>query len=186
MDLISIKDIQMDRQKDKMTERISAGIYFITNFFDDKEPLKWKLRTLATDFLSDSLRDVKELSSLISLAKRVGFLSDTNYEILALELTKLDEHKSIGLIIGRDELPMYKRIAEPMTIKDKIPSVKKNTRQEAILSIVKSKKEVGITDISSVVKGHSTKTIQRELLYMVVSGVLKKSGEKRWSRYSIA
>ena len=32
---------------------------------------------------------------------------------------------------------------------------------------------------------HSEKTLQRELVSMVGDGVLKKSGEKRWSRYSV-
>ena len=72
-----------------------------------------------------------------------------------------------------------------MIIKDKKDSVKKNTRQEAILSIIKNKKEVMIKDISSQFNGYSDKTIQRELFGMVKDGILIKSGEKRWSRYSL-
>src|SRR3989344_9627753 len=165
-----------------MVNNISAGIYFVTNFFDDKEPLKWKLRTLVTGLFSDSVKDkssvIKELSSLLALAKRVGLISDMNYEILAKEMINLDKgHESLVLKLETKE----------SVIKDKIKliSSKKNTRQEAILSIIKNKKEVMIKDISSQFNGYSDKTIQRELFGMVKDGILIKSGEKRWSRYSL-
>ncbi|OGD68268.1 hypothetical protein A3I18_00050 [Candidatus Campbellbacteria bacterium RIFCSPLOWO2_02_FULL_35_11] len=65
-------------------------------------------------------------------------------------------------------------------------------RKEMILKIIKDKKDlpdgqagVTIKDIIDVIKNCSEKTIQRELISMVNDGVLKKEGERRWSRYSI-
>ena len=43
-----------------------------------------------------------------------------------------------------------------------------------------------IKDVSPLISGCSEKTIQRELLAMVYAGILRKMGEKRWSRYSLA
>ncbi|MEI8269856.1 MAG: hypothetical protein WCG45_00645 [bacterium] len=73
----------------------------------------------------------------------------------------------------------------------------KNKRREEVVSVIKDKLKdnvnlsgLTITDIKS--NGHemltscSEKTLQRELVSMVLDGVLKKTGEKRWSRYSIA
>ncbi len=62
---------------------------------------------------------------------------------------------------------------------------KKNHRQDTILAIIRKKKEVTIKDISGNVKDYSEKTIQRELIDLVAKGVLKKEGERRWSKYSI-
>jgi len=62
---------------------------------------------------------------------------------------------------------------------------KKNERQIKIIDLIKNKKTVSIKDISDNIKGCSEKTIQRELIAMVKSGVLKKEGERRWSRYSL-
>lgn len=62
----------------------------------------------------------------------------------------------------------------------------KNTasdRKTIILDLFKTKKEIGITDLANLIKDCSEKTIQRELLGMVKDGVLKKQGERRWSRY---
>jgi hypothetical protein len=65
-------------------------------------------------------------------------------------------------------------------------SVKKNSRQSVIIGLLKRKKEIMIKDVSPLISGCSEKTIQRELSAMVAAGVLKKIGDKRWSRYSLA
>ncbi len=61
----------------------------------------------------------------------------------------------------------------------------RTNRRDEIISIVRQKKEVSVKDVCSLFANCSEKTIQRELLALVAEGVLKKSGEKRWSRYSI-
>ena len=169
----------------KMEERISTAMYFITSFFEDNEPLKWKLRSLATDMLSNSIKDksviYNEILSMFFIAKNASLVSDINYEILIKELSKLENNAEMSLNTLLTLSP-----PQP-AIKDKpIISVKKNTRQDTILDIIKRKKEVMVRDISSLVTGYSDKTIQRELLAMVKAGILKKFGEKRWSRYSLS
>jgi len=61
----------------------------------------------------------------------------------------------------------------------------KETRRDQILQILKDKKEVSIKDISNVVRGYSEKTIQRELSSLIRVGIVKKSGTRRWSTYSL-
>jgi len=68
---------------------------------------------------------------------------------------------------------------------DDSKKTEKNSRQIEIIGIIKDRREVSIKDISDTIKDCSEKTIQRELLAMVASGVLKKVGERRWSRYSL-
>lgn len=74
-----------------------------------------------------------------------------------------------------------------MSTKDKINlgNTTLNNRAKDILAIIKKMREVSIKDISSQMKDCSEKTIQRELLSLIRSGRLSKTGEKRWSRYSI-
>ncbi len=62
---------------------------------------------------------------------------------------------------------------------------RKAERRSAILSTIKSKVNASIKDIAEGVIGCSEKTVQRELLDMVAGGLLKKEGERRWSRYSL-
>jgi DNA-binding transcriptional ArsR family regulator len=62
----------------------------------------------------------------------------------------------------------------------------RESRRTRILKLIKDKREVTIKDITNHFPELSEKTIQRELIALVEAGVLKKFGERRWSRYSIA
>ncbi|MBI5400662.1 MAG: DeoR family transcriptional regulator [Candidatus Yonathbacteria bacterium] len=65
-------------------------------------------------------------------------------------------------------------------------SIQKDTRRIRILKLIKDNREVAIKDIVAHFPDISEKTIQRELVSMSDSGVLKKFGERRWSRYALA
>lgn len=68
-----------------------------------------------------------------------------------------------------------------------LPSDKlKEERTQLVLSVLKKQNKAMIKDFSSVITGCSEKTIQRLLTELVQGGVLKKEGDRRWSRYSIA
>lgn len=62
---------------------------------------------------------------------------------------------------------------------------KKNDRQTRIVSILKEQSNLTIKDFVKVIEDCSEKTIQRELLSLVEKGIVKKDGERRWSRYSL-
>lgn len=64
----------------------------------------------------------------------------------------------------------------------------KRTRRDAILALFKDNKgrELTIKDISGIITDCSEKTIQRELIALMAEGKIKKRGERRWSRYSLA
>ncbi len=59
------------------------------------------------------------------------------------------------------------------------------SRRKRILEIVKARGAVTINEFIEAIKGCSSKTIQRELTSLVLSGTLKKTGERRWSKYSL-
>lgn len=76
----------------------------------------------------------------------------------------------------------------PSKEREKFESLKADRRKEILAIIKDNGGNLTITDIKSKAKGalmsQSEKTLQRELVSMVQSGVLEKTGEKRWSRYS--
>lgn len=82
-----------------------------------------------------------------------------------------------------DTAQLKQKEKSEIVIKDKSSQ---GDRRQTILNIVKAKKEISITDVVGSIKGCSEKTIQRELLAMVHAGVLKKQGERRWSKYTLA
>lgn len=60
-------------------------------------------------------------------------------------------------------------------------------RRDQILGVIKAKggMAVSIKDITDRITDCSEKTVQRELVSMVLDGTLKKTGERRWSTYSL-
>lgn len=78
-----------------------------------------------------------------------------------------------------NEMSVIKNIVSTKKIKDK------NNRQDTILKMLKTGTKLTIKDFSKNIKGCSEKTIQRELITMLEKGILKKEGERRWSKYFI-
>lgn len=74
---------------------------------------------------------------------------------------------------------------EEISFADLNNKTNKTNRKDIIISLLKKTNNLTVKDLSGVIKDCSEKTIQRELLDMVGNGVLKKEGERRWSRYSL-
>lgn len=244
---VTLHDNDLDRIR-KKTERLASAIYLLTDFFSDKEPLKWLLRkrtlriipktiSLKLSYLpkekkENILNDIEVSTmksvSLLETAYMGGLISEMNFSILQKEFNNLiNMGKSYGKSISNlnqnlkkdffqedlyktdykghhnynmsdrgvsyNNSQKYKSSGQlsnladnkPLEKKDKEESDKKNKRQLKIIEIIKDKKEVSIKDIADMIKDCSEKTIQRELMSLVQSGVLKKEGEKRWSKYSL-
>lgn len=62
----------------------------------------------------------------------------------------------------------------------------RNIRTQSVLDILNTRGELGIKEISGQLPEYSEKMIQRELAGLVRAGKIRKSGFKRWSKYSIA
>ncbi len=58
-------------------------------------------------------------------------------------------------------------------------------RRERIKTILEAKGEATIKDISEIITDCSEKTIQRELNAMIDENLVKRQGERRWSKYSV-
>jgi hypothetical protein len=92
------------------------------------------------------------------------------------------------------EVPEKRATVSKGQIKDKQEEVREvrevksaiKDRREAVLSVIKSKGQVSMKDISTMIRGVSEKTIQRELIALIEEGIVLKQGERRWSIYSLA
>ncbi|MFZ2769773.1 MAG: hypothetical protein WAZ50_01450 [Minisyncoccia bacterium] len=103
--------------------------------------------------------------------------------------SSIEKKEDTGLLPSISDIKINKgqnTISEAKHLKEfGAVAVKKNSRQSVIVNLLKRKKEIMIKDVSPLIDGCSEKTIQRELMAMVHSGILHKEGEKRWSRYSL-
>lgn len=212
----------------KKTHAISRAVYLITDSFDNKEPLKNKMRQLSVDLVEQVLSLSSQTSSglkslldnitrtnlnLISFSE-IAMLSEIesemNHKVLCAEiqgvLSFIEEKDSSArwgkhFILDESFFPKEDKYeSHPKTqvvLKNVTPQVKpiskesdtsdrrRSERRNAIFSIIKNKPNASIKDIAESVVGCSEKTIQRELIDMVSSGLIKREGERRWSRYSL-
>jgi hypothetical protein len=157
-------------------------------------------------------RELLALSSVLSIAQVAGHLSPMNADIISREahlllgeIASYEEPKitleevptlaslskqtpSVGEQVRvrttAKTLPRSPyRDASSTSIGHKRMSYTKNDRSVSILSVLKNRGPSYIKDISMVVREVSEKTIQRELQQLVLSGKVKKTGERRWTVY---
>jgi len=154
-------------------------------------------------------RELLALSSMLSLARTSGLLSAMNTEIVVREahilLQEVASYEDPQLALGdaptlsgiakstvsRESNERKNSVSPPRVSREQVKDISdKKTRikdrQEAILSVIKNKQKANIKDISTLIRGVSEKTIQRELGYLIDEGVVLKQGERRWSTYSLA
>ncbi len=207
----------------KKTEKLVSAVYLLTSFFNDLEPMKWRLRDLGGELVQsrEPRSIIQEIVSLLNISKNAGLISEMNYNIIHKEFSNFlaqdqtlpellkpsredlyevstQEEKKVSYlpdVITKDAPQKFEH--RVTSIKDKIikdiseqpegtVALKKNNRQSVIFGLLKKKGEIMIKDVTPMIPGVSEKTIQRELLSLVKQGILRKEGEKRWSKYSFA
>ncbi len=88
----------------------------------------------------------------------------------------------------KDIIPIKDRISlKDIPEKSDNASLRKglHVREESIIAVLRSGGELGIRDIAANLPEYSEKMIQRHLVDLIGGGRVKKTGFKRWSRYSI-
>ena len=175
-------------------ESISKAIYLITDLFEKDEPLRLSLRRAVIECIeySNKKESVSKLISTIKTGNNVGLIS-----YLAASDIKEEINISVPTVINEKVVPS--EVLKPavpntnITIHNNTQNIKTvnnismdiGSRRKKILEIVKSRGAVTINEFMESIKGCSSKTIQRELTSLVLSGTLKKTGERRWSKYSL-
>ncbi len=156
------------------------------------------------EFAHDAKAQILEIVSLLEIASRAGLVSDMNFSILKAEFMHLanflSDFKKIPYHHGdlqhnffesSRQISQNTHAQNPEKIQTdqrvrhgnvlNIP--KRTNRQHIIINLLKKKKEITINDVSQVISDCSEKTIQRELISLIELGIVKKTGERRWSKY---
>lgn len=155
-------------------------------------------------------RELLSLSSILSLARSGNLLSSMNVAIIMSEAQTLlnevalyeeprlspEEAPTLSTIARNAHSQNTQSLQKPSQkakevskghIKDiQRPNERVKDRQGTILSVITDKGTVSIKDISTLIRGVSEKTIQRELSDLIEKGMIAKKGERRWSTYSLA
>ncbi|TSC70488.1 MAG: Uncharacterized protein CEO12_323 [Parcubacteria group bacterium Gr01-1014_46] len=194
-----ITNLFSDNEPMKWTlrKKVSELLSFVTTYKDIRQ-------SELPNFVHTSKTKVSEILSLLEVSLFAGLVSQMNFSILGQEFTNLIEllknnnqksDFSNNLIpktffeanrpsFALSPVSVSANIKDNFGIKDDT-AFKSNNRQNIILGLLKKKKDLTIKDIAVIIKDVSEKTIQRELISLISAGVINKTGERRWSRYSL-
>ena len=180
------------------------GMDLISSSFAASSSVPGDKNTVIQALFSASLETI----SLLNVARISGLITDMNHSILVREIDGvlgllrdrlLQNAENAGYVLSEAFFKTPSLFAsgfrqdsrqerKPIVDANKghgAVAVKKTVRQECILDILKGQTNLTIKDFSKVIKDCSEKTIQRELSDLVARGVIKKEGQRRWSRYSL-
>lgn len=182
------------------TTKLTSALYLITNFLSDTEPLKIELRDKALSLLAavherepvSSLGYIGHTIALLDIAMAGPMISVMNFSLVKNEYNALQQ-----LILAEQAqataTPFFGETKPPETpILPKTPvlgeppvATSEVDRRQVIIDFIKGQGWSSIRDIAGVVPNLSNKTVQRQLQNLVRDGVLKKAGDRRWSRYQL-
>lgn len=158
---------------------------------------------LKTDSLNESnqtsFQNPKELSGLSAetnmqnvygaefTARAQGSISQNSQKTKTNMLTSnIGQNNNQKITLNQIQKPILTNQGNDRPVYNSIPKKESiSQRQALIIKEIRSKDHLTIRDLIGKIEGCSEKTIQRELLSLVETGILKKEGERRWSRYSI-
>ena len=160
-------------------------------------------------YVARTTTHITELMALLNLSRTANLISDMNFRILEQELTAIanfgdrsggpvfeKKYFDSGLLPPRGEskktvasgkTPNQKAPVErnPLSISERKDDVKRQ-RRDLVINLLKEYGHVTVKDVAQHFPQYSQKTIQRELVSLLESNLIRKEGEKRWTRYFLA
>jgi DNA-binding HxlR family transcriptional regulator len=185
-----------------LRSKVSNLLSFIISF-------KNIIQSREEEFSHSVKTSILEIVSLLEICTKSGLVSTMNFTILKSEFIHLIDalaffkktediapvsfsFKNDFFNIQSDEKNhnLISRTNEKKedNLKDRVSlsgEIKKTNRQNIIINLLKKRGGLTIKDIAEVIQNCSEKTIQRELVALIKNGMVKKEGERRWSKYSL-
>ena len=145
----------------------------------------------------NSLDAASEQAAIVALlrdrltanAENAGYVLSESFfktpELFSSGFKSVNQEQKINSQEGKSQGSHFGSVSSSLSKGHIDVQIKKTGRQEMIITILKGQSNLTIKDFSKVIKDCSEKTIQRELIELLEKGVIKKEGERRWSRYSL-
>lgn len=158
------------------SEVVLEALDELGNFLNvsQRSSLSENLSLRREDLMSGSLSMDRSFSH--TSAVRTSSLSQTQSGTSVSDIKDIDSVKDINI---KD------KTRHPVRKTENVEGVETRVRSQEIIGILQSGGELGIRDIASNLTEYSEKMIQRELSSLVEKQLVKKTGVKRWSRYSL-
>ncbi len=198
-----LNNVDIDKKSETLVSNLASKAHFAHE--NALRSLEVKLMS-SKEVLEQFAQSLVGLDSSMRVASASGFISN---EVLSVVVNEIDavlrglktyihtntntddllfgsSYPSVysGEVVQAPQYTQKKRTAAVSTPAQQAAS-SVSDRRERIKTILEAKKEATIKDISEIITDVSEKTIQRELNAMIEENVVKRQGERRWSKYSM-
>lgn len=207
------KDKYVLLKSHKLSAALYMVTNFMSDMDPLKWTLRDKSITVFSQITSDNpdqaLAEVNQIVALIDIGLMNPGVSEMNFAVLQREYSVLKDvlaerrqGRISGLVAGasvdaagaaddlqRQILPpgQNRGLNQGQKRRSRLTNPATVIRRQAILEFIKQQPDwVGVREICLAAPDCGSKTIQRELKELVKQGLLRKEGNKRWSRYSPA
>lgn len=168
------------------------NLYRLTLFFPKKEPLRYKMREIASDILANSngqvmadflLNELRILNDFFEVAKKQFWVSDSDVSMVqAAYMSLMQELENVTNI---DRLS-HQQFEQPEQ-KNQAPfkHLYISERQKKILELIKEKGSMQVHQIQPFFSELSKRTLRRDFEQLLNQGFIKRMGEGNEISYKI-
>lgn len=156
--------------------QLTKNLYAITLLFPKKEPLRYKMRELASEImLSPKNADLEILDSFFEVAKAQNWVP--LQQVLAIQQEYDNLRKGLKVILSQEKAQGA----------DFQPSSSKVLlgRQEKLLSILKEKGRAQVWEMKKIFPEVSKRTLRRDFEFLLKQGTIERIGERNTTFYQI-
>jgi len=173
--------------------QLTQNLYRLTLLFPKKEPLKYKMRELADDILTNSINnqhpvlikwdennpqrilgDLEILDGFFEVAKSQNWVSVNNILNLQEEYSKL-----------KDELGKLSQVRPVEANQGQTLASSMNERQEKILAFLKEKGRAQVWQVKELFPEVSKRTLRRDFEFLLKKGKIERIGERNATFYQL-
>lgn len=185
-------------------QKLTLAVYRVTEFFPEKEPLRFQIRELADKILAnlvlanphpeniankgDLLKDIKALFSYFDLADLQNWVDPRNFSVLKREYGKIQKPLEEAAVLSEFSAPAASKSVLLNTGKSVENSFSGNSqngnRQEKILEAINGNGMVKIGDLLRLFPGVNRRTVLREMDKICQTGAVVRNGHGRGAHYT--
>lgn len=187
--------------------KLTVVLYKVSDFFPEKEPLKFSLREKANDVLAGSLlvfsespagspkeersktaleilRDIEILIAYFEVAKRQNWLKEENFLVLQEEYNKIKAKIEQELAKKGEEKAVEIKKSQKPSFKTPLAGLKQ--RHKRILQVVGEKQPVQVRDMEKIFPEVTKRTLRRDFEELLKKGLVMRLGRQNKTVYKLS
>ena len=179
--------------------KITNDLYRLTLLFPKKEPLRYKMRELADNVLSNLIliiegshrdidliheikRNIEPLDVFFDIAKDQNWVNPD-------EISEIQDKFSVI----KEELEEFRKNLEEtkphqkkeISSKPKVDFNSFNQRQKKIIEMLKKRDKIQVGDVQKILPEVTKRTIRRDFDFLMKEGIIKRSGKANLTFYHL-